>query len=608
MKGIIIPLIVLFLIIGPAIPGCPGGDDGNGSGNGNGGGASFLVSNLSISSGGEVFSNETVAISVNLRNTGNAQGSYNVVLNIDGTQEDSEMVTLGPGSSQDVRFNVSKQITGTYNVNIGNLSGSFSVYPPLEGPEPSYRVAAFYYPWYGNPEFDGSWRGWDAGGHIPPTDISSDYYPVLGAYSSVDPQVVAQHMAWLRQAGIGVIIISWWGQDSFEDGVVPHLLDMANRYGIKIAFHIEPYSGRSANGLVQDVQYIYEHYGSHPAFFRTTVSTRWSTDDSPKGVFFLWATGISDKNGGQGNPVEFSYWQEAMDTIHSLSQGSIVIGHGSKGYMVNEAHFDGAYNYITLEQREELDFGWALSLPAGALYVPSVAPGFSDLRLGFSIHTYLLRQGGDTYLEQWKAALSTGIEPWMVTIATFNEWPEGTQIEPAAENKNDGQGYDYLGYSPLPEDGYLTLTEQLTGQFLSTDWASTSYTVRFEITTTSDWTFLELISGGKWVAPDVISVSEEAESLRLVGNRITLIQPLDSAISGNEVKAAVDMLLIGLSADESIAFDIGRGHLGSTRVVVSILAGETWVVIDDFVWDGIASDNDNTLRIEIASEEIISSG
>ena len=594
MKGIIAHLIALFLVIGLAISGCQGG------------GASFSVSNLSISSGGEVFANESITISVNVRNTGNARGSYNVVLNIDGIQEDSEMVTLSPGNSQDVTFSVSRQDIGKYSITIDNLSGSFSVYPPLEGPDPSYRVATFYYPWYGNPEFDEGWRHWTQEGHTPPDDISSDYYPVLGAYSSTDPFVVAQHMAWLRQAGIGVIITSWWGQNSPTDRAVPILLDMAARYNIKVAFHIEPHSGLSADGLVQDIQYIYEHYGNHPAFFRTTASSKWSPDDCPKGLFFLWDCRVPDNADG-GDTVGLSYWQEAMDTIHALPDGGIVLADGYLGNRLNEAHFDGGYNYVTFEQGDELDFDWALSLPAGALYVPGVAPGFSAKRIGYAEHLYLPRLDGDTYVEQWNAVLSECIEPWMVAVTSFNEWHEGTQIEPAAENKNDGKGYDYPSYSPLPQDGYLTLTKQLAEQFLSIDWASASYTVRFEITTTSDWTFLELISGGKWGAPDVISVSEEAESFGLFDNQITLAQPLDSAIAGNEVEAVVDMLLIDLSTDESIVFDIGRGHLGSTRVVLSILVGETWVVIDDFLWDGIASDINNTLRVEIAAEEIISS-
>ena len=76
----------------------------------------------------------------------------------------------------------------------------------------SSKVAAFYYPWYGNPSVDGQWIHWTENNHFPSGDIAGDYYPALGAYSSNDPEVVAQHMKWLQQAGIGVIITSWWGK------------------------------------------------------------------------------------------------------------------------------------------------------------------------------------------------------------------------------------------------------------------------------------------------------------------------------------------------------------------------------------------------------------
>ena len=82
-------------------------------------------------------------------------------------------------------------------------------WPPVTGPDPSTRMAAFYYPWYFTPEFDGRWDHWEGN---PPEDISSDYYPLLGPYSMSDPEVLAQHFAWLRQAGVGLIISSWWGK------------------------------------------------------------------------------------------------------------------------------------------------------------------------------------------------------------------------------------------------------------------------------------------------------------------------------------------------------------------------------------------------------------
>ncbi len=75
--------------------------------------------------------------------------------------------------------------------------------PPVEGPEPSERVAVFYYPWYGNPAVNGAWIHWEGPNFAPPEDISSDYYPALEAYSSMDPAVVANHFAWLREAGVG---------------------------------------------------------------------------------------------------------------------------------------------------------------------------------------------------------------------------------------------------------------------------------------------------------------------------------------------------------------------------------------------------------------------
>ncbi len=169
--------------------------------------------------------------------------------------------------------------------------------PIVSETDPSYKVAAFYYPWYGNPEIDGQWIHWPQNNHLPPDDISSDYFPALGAYSSNDPAVVEQHMKWLRQAGVGVIISSWWGQGSREDQAVPLLLRVAEQYEIKVAFHIEPYNGRTAETLVSDIQYLYETYGGSPAFFRSTATSRYSPDPEPKGMFFVWRIGTKGTEG-----------------------------------------------------------------------------------------------------------------------------------------------------------------------------------------------------------------------------------------------------------------------------------------------------------------------
>src|SRR5665811_1505413 len=40
----------------------------------------------------------------------------------------------------------------------------------VEGPDPSPRIVAFYYPWYGTPDFDGRWVHWNQAGAHPPAD------------------------------------------------------------------------------------------------------------------------------------------------------------------------------------------------------------------------------------------------------------------------------------------------------------------------------------------------------------------------------------------------------------------------------------------------------
>jgi hypothetical protein len=331
--------------------------------------------------------------------------------------------------------------------------------PPVVGKDPSYKVGLFYYPWYGNPEFNDEWVHWGKKVKFePPKDVTSDYFPTLGAYSSTDPEVVAQHFAWLRESNVGVAISSWWGQGSYEDRAVPVLLEQAERYKIKVAFHIEPYGGRSPKSLVKDIKYIYHKYGDHPAFFKLKETSRFSKEKKLKGVFFVWAVSLAQ--GGE-------YWQKAMDEIHNLPDGAIVIAHTDDRKWSEEAHFDGVYNYATLNTKED-DFSWSKDLPSDAWYVPSVLPGFLERRnLSPGEERVVTRDGGKTYDNQWKLALSTGVEPKMVTITSFNEWHEGTQIEPAKENAKSGRGFTYEDYGSLGPKGYLILTKKWVGKFLN---------------------------------------------------------------------------------------------------------------------------------------------
>jgi len=87
---------------------------------------SFLASYLRITPP-QVTPNQAVEVSVNVANTGGESGSRAVALYINGKAEQSQTVTVAPGSSQNVVFTVTKATPGTYNVRVEGQNGQFVV-------------------------------------------------------------------------------------------------------------------------------------------------------------------------------------------------------------------------------------------------------------------------------------------------------------------------------------------------------------------------------------------------------------------------------------------------------------------------------------------------
>jgi PGF-pre-PGF domain-containing protein len=91
--------------------------------------AAFTVSTLTVSPS-KVSVGEDVSISVTVKNMGDLEDTYTVILKINGTVETVEDVTLAGGATKQVVFTVARDTEGTYSVEVDGLTGSFRVVAP----------------------------------------------------------------------------------------------------------------------------------------------------------------------------------------------------------------------------------------------------------------------------------------------------------------------------------------------------------------------------------------------------------------------------------------------------------------------------------------------
>jgi glycoprotein endo-alpha-1,2-mannosidase len=301
------------------------------------------------------------------------------------------------------------------------------------------RVSAFYYPWYGTTAYDGAYQHWSQRGHTPPDDIASAYYPARGIYSSSDRLVVGAQMDEIRNAGIDEIIVSWWGQGSPEDSRLALVVGAARAAGITVAAHLEPYAGRTVASTLSDVAYL-RLYGIRTFYVYRAL-------DLP----------VAD-------------WAASRAALHA--GGSTLFAQTPMVGAASAAGFDGVYTY------DIVTFGGGMfgRLCAEAharhlLCAPSVGPGY-DARRGSGDPVVKYRRHGATYDAMWRAAIHAGAD--RVTITSYNEWHEGTQIEPAANTAWHGR-YRYFTYDGAwglhghaAESAYLVRTRYWSDVFRST--------------------------------------------------------------------------------------------------------------------------------------------
>jgi hypothetical protein len=255
-------------------------------------------------------------------------------------------------------------------------------------------VAIFYYAWYGTPGRDGQWQHWDQEGAQPPVDLGSSFYPARGPYSSDDTAVVAAQMREIAEAGIDTIIVSWWGRGSAEDRRLQLVQTAARREKLRVAAHVEPYRGRTAASVADDLVYL--------------------RGLGVRDVYVYDSTAIPDEDWVAVN---------AGAPEMRLFANTPLAGRASAG------GFAGLYTYdVLLYDADLFPRMCTQARRRDLLCAPSVGPGY-DARHATPDTRVRPRRDGRRYDAMWNGAVRANAD--VVTITSYNEWHEGTQIEPA---------------------------------------------------------------------------------------------------------------------------------------------------------------------------------
>jgi len=297
-------------------------------------------------------------------------------------------------------------------------------------------------PWYLTKPYSGVW-GWhwtmnhynpDTTNALGQRNIASHYYPQIGPYDSADPVVLEYHVLLMKLSGIDGVVADWYGQENYQDyGLINQrtlaLLDYTRRAGLKFVLCYEDRTVQqkinggyitAANAIAnaqQTMRYAQTNYfnsANYLQFSNKPVLLNFGA------VYFQnnsqWVSIFSVLS---NQPAFFSEDQRFPVAMGAYNWPPM---HLASGGVLSS---NSLYNYLTTFQNN------GASWPG---FISSAFPRFKDIYqqagLGYTYGT-LDDANGQTFRSLLKRALTNNAA--MVQLVTWNDYGEGTAIEPTVE-------------------------------------------------------------------------------------------------------------------------------------------------------------------------------
>jgi hypothetical protein len=319
---------------------------------------------------------------------------------------------------------------------------SLCLHLPLQAADkPAKIVLVHYMPWYASKPVSGHW-GWhwtmdrykpDKIGDNGRRELASHYRPLIGPYDSNDPEVLECQVLLMKFAGISGVIIDWYGTGNFRDYAIIHrnslrLIKYLEQAGLKFAIC---YEDQSIKHMIEGGKLKKAQEVTHAKTEFKLLEQKWFNDPAYvklKGKPVLLIFG----------PQHFNKIQWDQITSSLSTQPSLY----TLPHLTNQAKGSGAFGWPPVDSGKNVTpLLWKKYLrelysrgAKGESVIASVFPKFHDIYQEAGLHKsygYLDDQGGKTFEQTLELAWQSNSP--LIQIATWNDYGEGTIIEPTKE-------------------------------------------------------------------------------------------------------------------------------------------------------------------------------
>ena len=308
--------------------------------------------------------------------------------------------------------------------------------PPPKKPPAQKMIMAHYMPWFEAKPFSSDW-GWHwTMNHFKPDEqtsgkrgAASKFYPLIGLYDSGDPAALQCHVLLMKMAGINGVIFDWYGSDDYFDYAsinrnTKKMLPFLARAGLKFAICYETQTvpleikgGKIAEAeavihgekLLQEMQ---KDFFMSPSYVKLS------------GRPVLLAFGDPYYNDAQWNQILVKSSPRPLFFTEDdrLTPTAAVGG------------FDWPHPRSNQESDDNAQQGFYQRAEKWPFFIAAAFPRFDDIYKEAGVrdsYGHIADKGGKTYENTLARALTSSAQ--IVQIATWNDWGEGTQIEPSQE-------------------------------------------------------------------------------------------------------------------------------------------------------------------------------